>query len=356
MSTLKEIANECGFSVATISRVLNRDETLNVPQSTREIIFDTAEKLNYKTKNAKKQTGISVDNGVYRRRSTDLGTKRIGIVEMHSIGELLDDTYYMYLKSNVERMCMDNGFETVTMQFDEETESYKNVGQDVDGIVAIGQFSKRKVDAMAKLTKRVVFLDSSPDAVRFCSVQANYETGVVQGLKYLLEMGHKRIAFVGPSQTPDSTGNAAPEMRRRIFKDFAKRYGDAFEAIYIETNSSGKDAADRIREFVADKKAGKKDKRPTAYFAFNETAALNAMRGLIQSGIQVPEDASVLGFNDTVLATYTQPQLSGIHIYMDEMAKVAINTLKQLFLDETMMPIRVLVPTGLSERESVRKI
>ena len=65
MSTLKEIANECGFSVATISRVLNRDETLNVPQSTREIIFDTAEKLNYKTKFERKQGSLPVDELLY---------------------------------------------------------------------------------------------------------------------------------------------------------------------------------------------------------------------------------------------------------------------------------------------------
>ena len=356
MSTLKEIANECGFSVATISRVLNRDETLNVPQSTREIIFDTAEKLNYKTKNDKKHAGVSVDNGIFRRRKTDLGTKRIGIVEMHSIGELLDDTYYMYLKSNIERVCMDKGFETTAMQFDSESETYKNIGNDVDGIIAIGQFSKRRVDAMAKITKRVVFVDSSPDAVRFCSVQANYETGVMQGLGYLLDMGHKRIAFVGPSNTTNSNGDAAPEMRRRIFKDFAKRADGAFEATYIETDATGKDAMERVCQFLSDKKTGKKEKRQTAYFAFNETAALNVMRGLTSCGLSIPDDASVLGYNDTILATYTQPQLSGIHIYMDEMAKVAVNTLTQLFLDEDMMPVRVLVPTGLTERESVKDI
>lgn len=356
MSTLKEIANECGFSVATISRVLNRDETLSVPQSTREIILETAEKLNYKTKNDKKQAGSSIDSGIYRRRSTDLGTKRIGIVEMHSIGELLDDTYYMYLKSNIERACIEKGFETIAMQFDSDTESYKNVGKDVDGIIAIGQFSKRRVDAMSRISRRVVFVDSSPDAVRFCSVQANYETGVVQGLEYLLDMGHKSIAFVGPSHTTNSNGDAAPEMRRRIFKDLAKRSDGAFEATYVETDSTGKDAMERIREFLSDKKTGKKDKRPTAYFAFNETAALNVMRGLTSCGYNIPDDASVLGFNDTILATYTQPQLSGIHIYMDEMAKVAVNTLTQLFLDKDMMPVRVLVPTGLSERGSVKKI
>ena len=356
MSTLKEIANECGFSVATISRVLNRDETLNVPQSTREIIFETAEKLNYKTKTDKKQAGASIDNGIYRRRSTDIGTKRIGIVEMHSIGELLDDTYYMYLKSNIERVCMERGFETTAMQFDTETETYKNIGSEVDGIIAIGQFSKRRVDAMARITRKLVFVDSSPDAVRFCSVQANYETGVVQGLGYLLNMGHKHIAFVGPSYTTNSNGDVAPEMRRRIFKDFAKRSNGEFEATFIETDVAGSDATERIREFLSDKKTGKKDKRPTAYFAFNETAALGVMRGLTAQGLSIPDDASVLGYNDTILATYTQPQLSGIHIYMDEMAKVAVNTLYQLFLDDAMMPIRVLVPTGLSERESVKRI
>ncbi len=356
MSTLKEIDKECGFSVATISRVLNRDETLNVPQSTREIIFDTAERLNYKTKSDKKQDAVSVDKGTYKRRSTDLGTKRIGIVEMHTIGELLDDTYYLYLKSNIERVCMDNGFETIGMQYDNEADTYINIGENVEGIIAIGTYSKRRVDAMAKLTDKIVFVDSSPDAVRFCSVQANFETGVAQGLNYLLEMGHRNIAFVGPAQTMNSNGEYAPEIRRKIFIDLTGRSDEKLELSYIDTDITGNDAMDRLHDYLSEFKRGKKGKKPTAYFAFNETAALNIMRGLVADGFKVPDDASVLGFNDTILATYTQPQLSGIHIYMDEMAKVAVNTLRQLFLDETMMPIRVLVPTALKERDSVKRI
>ena len=352
MSTLKEIANECGFSVATISRVLNRDESLNVPQSTREIILDTAEKLNYKTKFEKKQVNMSVDDLIGSQKQS-LTTKRIGIIEMHSTTELLDDTYYLYLKSNVERVCLEKGYETATLQFDAETESYKLIGNEIDGIIAIGPFSKRRVQAMEKHTSRIVFLDSAPDAAKYCSVQPNYETGVIQGVEYLMEMGHKRIAFVGPVETKNSKGEKAPEMRRRIFKDIAKRHKDELEPVLIETDSTGSNAVEVLKEFVSSTK--QKD-LPTAYFAFNETAAINTMRSLQSCGFSIPDDASVLGFNDTIIATYTQPQLSGIHIYMDEMAKVAVFTMKQLFNDDSMLPIRVLVPTGLAKRESVRRI
>jgi LacI family transcriptional regulator len=352
MSTLKEIANECGFSVATISRVLNRDETLNVPQSTREIIFDTAEKLNYKTKFERKQGSLPVDELLDVNRPV-LSAKRIGIIEMHSTTELLDDTYYLYLKSNVERVCLEKGIETTMLQFDSEEECYRMVGNSIDGIIAIGPFSRRRVEAMERLTSRIVFLDSAPDAIKYCSVQPNYETGVVQGIDYLLEMGHKKIAFVGPVETRNSKGDKAPEMRRRIFKDMAKIHKDDMEPVYIETDSTGSNAIEKIAGFISD--CDKKE-RPSAYFAFNETTAINVMRGLQSAGLSIPDDASVLGFNDTIIATYTQPQLSGIHIYIDEMAKVAVNTMTQLFFDENMLPIRVLVPTGLSKRDSVKKI
>lgn len=352
MSTLKEIANECGFSVATISRVLNRDESLNVPESTREIILDTADKLNYKTKFEKKQLNLSIDEHL-KKSGTQLLNKRIGIIEMHSATELLDDTYYMYLKSNVERVCLEKGFETASLKFDHDTENYKLVGNEIDGIIAIGAFSKRRVQAMERHTSRIVFLDSAPDAAKYCSVQPNYETGVVQGVEYLLQMGHKKIAFVGPVETKDSKGERAPEMRRRIFKDMAKRHKNEIDPVFIETDLTGNNAVDLIKQFVSD---NKKKNLPTAYFAFNETAAINVMRGLQMSGIIIPEDASVLGFNDTIIATYTHPQLSGIHIYMDEMVKVAVNTMTQLFYDDSMLPLRILVPTGLVKRESVRRL
>ncbi len=228
-----------------------------------------------------------------------------------------------------------------------------SVGTDIEGIRAIGQFSARRVAAMAKRTDKIVFVDSSPDAVKYCSVQANYETGVVQGIDYLIAMGHDKIAFVGPKETTDSKGNKAPEMRRRIFKDIAKQYGDKFEPFYVETDTKGNNAMEMVQEFILNSKDAR---NVTAYFAFNETCAINVMRQFQSIGIKIPDEVSVLGFNDTVLATYTQPQLSGIHIYMDEMAKVAVNTMSQLFYDGDMMPIRILVPTGLVERESVKRL
>ncbi|WP_035766230.1 LacI family DNA-binding transcriptional regulator [Butyrivibrio sp. NC2002] len=353
MATLKEIASESGFSISTVSRVLNEDRTLNVPEETKRIIFETAGKLNYKTRNERRKALNTLDPGVYTGVMDRLETKRVGLVQMLSDDEQLDDTYYLYLKSNVEKVCTERGIETVPMTFDNGTGDLRFSGDSVDGIIAIGQFSKKRIAAMEKCAKRIVFVDSSPDATKYCSIQTNYETGVVQGLEYLLSRGHRNIAFVGPVETKDSMGNSAPEIRRRIFGDMAKEFYDKMNAFYVDTDQKGIDAQEQIIKFMS-LYPGSSD--ITAFFAFNETTAINVMKGLQSMGIRVPADVSVLSFNDTVLATFTQPQLSGIHIYMDEMAKVTVNTMSTLFYDEQMLPIRILVPTGVTERESVRSV
>ncbi len=353
MATLKEIANECGFSISTVSRVLNEDATLSVPEETKRIIFETAGKLNYKTRTERRKAQNTVDAGVYTGTLDKTMIKRVGLVEMLSDGEQLDDTYYLYLKSNVERACTEQGIETVAMTFNSATSTYEYVGDSIDGIIAIGQFSERRIVAMEMCTSRIVFVDSSPNAIKYCSIQTNYETGIMQGVDYLISRGHRKIAFVGPVDTSDSMGNKAPEIRRRIFKEKAKGLEDKLKPIYIDTDQRGMDAQEQVIKYVS---ANMGMSTATAYFAFNETTAINVMKGLQSVGIRVPEDVSVLSFNDTVLATFTQPQLSGIHIYMDEMAKVAVNTMNRLFNDGQMLPLRILIPTGVTERESVRSI
>lgn len=349
MATLKEIAQECGFSIATVSRVLNEDDTLSVPEATKELIIETAGRLNYKTRNERKRVEAK------KKRPDRLS--RVGIVEMLSVGEQIEDAYYMYLKNNVEKACMEEEIEAVPIQFDPEMGEYKNMGEPVEGIIAIGQFPDERIKAMIRKTERIVFIDSSPDEQKFCSVRTNYETGVRQGIEYLLSQGHDHIAFVGPTNSRDSKAASAPEERRRIFGVITGRYGDRVQPETIEVTGTARDATDKIQKFIMeDNNLRSRENKVTALFTYNEATAIGAIKAVQNAGLVVPDDISVLGYNDTVLASYMQPPITGIHIYMDEMAKAGVETLGRLFEGNVNVPFTTLIPTTLVERASVHKI
>ena len=349
MATLKEIAQECGFSIATVSRVLNEDDTLSVPEATKELIIETAGRLNYKTRNERKRVEAK------KKRPDRLS--RVGIVEMLSVGEQIEDAYYMYLKNNVEKACMEEEIEAVPIQFDPEMGEYKNMGEPVEGIIAIGQFPDERIKAMIRKTERIVFIDSSPDEQKFCSVRTNYETGVRQGIEYLLSQGHDHIAFVGPTNSRDSKAASAPEERRRIFGVITGRYGDRVQPETIEVTGTARDATDKIQKFIMeDNNLRSRENKVTALFTYNEATAIGAIKAVQNAGLVVPDDISVLGYNDTVLASYMQPPITGIHIYMDEMAKAGVETLGKLFEGNVNVPFTTLIPTTLVERASVHKI
>ena len=183
MATLKELANLTGYSITTISRVLNEDETLNVTEDTRKAILEVAGRLDYGKRSSKSQ----------KKKAQP---PRIGIVERLESSKQLEDHYYLYLKNNVDASCFENGLETVTLQYDETLNVYESVTKvQLKGILAIGQFTAEQIEAMEQWTSNIVFLDSAPYEDRFISVVPGYEIGVKQGVDYLARLGHKKDCF-----------------------------------------------------------------------------------------------------------------------------------------------------------------
>ena len=242
MATLKEISELTGYSIATISRVLNHDVSLSVTDSTREEILRVAGKLDYESKSVRSS----------RKKAAQL---RIGMIEMMDSQMKLEAPYYLYLKSSLDKSCFEEGFETVTLQYDEEEECYKSNSQSgLNGIIAVGQFGARQVHAMEQWTNQIVFLDSSPYEDRFSSVVPNFQVGIHQGVNYLAEMGHKTIAFVGPLMSTDSMGNDAPEKRRKIFGEYMKYYRKDLKAVYLDTDREAANVLEKTSAYLKEEK------------------------------------------------------------------------------------------------------
>lgn len=336
MSTLKELSEYTGFSITTISRVLNNDPTMSVSDATRAKILEAAGKLQYRSTSRPR-----------RMRKGSSTALRIGIAEMLSPAEQLIDPYYLYLKNYAEQRCYDRGYSIIHLT--EQNGAYHApVQTSFDGLLAIGIFSEMQIEHLVGLCPNLVFLDSAPDELRFPSVVLNFRLGVEQALDYLLARGHRHIGFLGPDCKLDERKRPAPEVRRQYFIDYMEQRGFFNPQFLFESKMTSIDARAALCAHI---EAG--DTLPTALLAANEEAAIGAVAALREHGLRVPQDMSIISFNDTPLSTLTDPPLTSICTHAAAMGALAVDMLARGTVSGDRLPIKVVVPPSLTERESV---
>jgi LacI family transcriptional regulator len=337
MATIKEIASRTGVSISTVSRVLNHDTSLSVSPETKMRILETAQELEYKTIRERKNI------------TTESIRLTFGIVDWYSEIELLDDPYYLYLMTTIEKECAQANIDLYKI--------YKVNGKynasklfNIDGIIAIGKFSNDEIEDLAVYTKNIVFLDSSPKEKLYDSVIINVRLGVSEALKYLIDLGHKDIGFIGGTVIGDHK-EITVDNRKQVFIDIMESY-NLFnpDFVYIGSRISYNEGYNLINQII------KNDNYPTAFFIANDTMATGALRALHEAKINVPNDISIIGFNDLPTSKYLIPPLSTIRVHMSYMAVTAIELLLERINKERVIAKKVLIPSELVIRKSCKII
>lgn len=339
MATLKELAEYTGFSAATISRILNNDPTMAASEETRKKILEAADTLNYAATKSRKG----------RAPKTNL---RIALAEMLTPAEQLADPYYLYLRRYVERECTAQRIELFPLTQLEDRFTPPASGA-FDGLIAIGIFTPVQVDSLLALHANVVFLDSSPDETRADSVVINYRLGVEQALAHLVDRGHTKIGFIGPKTKLDDHKQPAPEVRRRIYVEWMLAHGLYDPSLLIDVPMSAQQTGQALHDRIL---AG--EAMPTALLTANEESALGAIHALQQADLRVPDDVSVISFNNTPLSELTEPPLTSVTTHMREMSQAAVRLACERVGGRRKPPIRALpvkliVPPSLVLRGSV---
>lgn len=337
MATLKELAAYSGYSVATVSRILNNDPTMAASEETRKRVLEAAGALGYE-KSRKSRGGKAL---------------RLGVAEMLTPAEQLDDPYYLYLKNFVAQECLERRIDLIPLQ--QQAEGFVQLlPAALDGVIAIGIFSRQQIEALYGLSENVVFLDSSPDEARSDSVVINYRLGIEQALAHLFELGHRQIGFIGPATKLDDWKRPAPELRRQLFIHFMSER-NAYDSRYlidVPTN-----AAETLAALGRHLRSG--SPLPTAFLTANEENAIGTVRALQAAGLHVPADVSIISFNDTPLSELIDPPLTSISTHVQDMGRMAVQLAVERMprvgsLRE--LPVKLIVPPTLVLRGSVQAI
>lgn len=333
MATLKKIANISGFSLATVSRVLNFDNNLSVTDETRKRIFEVAEELNYKTL---KQ----------RNRNTDKKVK-VGVIYWYSKREELGDPYYLSIRKGIEKECFNRKIQII-MIFKDDEEYFINNLSEFDGIIAVGKFSKEAIDKISVYLKKIVFVDFSPYDRKYDSVVTDFKVTVLQALKYLLSLGHSKIGYIGGKEYIGKNREPIEDEREITYIEFVKN-NNIYNSDYIYLgNFTFEDGYNLMKEAI------KRSKLPTAFFVANDSMAIGAIKALYESKINVPKDISIIGFNDIPTSKYVVPPLSTIKVHTEFMGITAVELLLERINRNREVPKKVIIPSELIIRKSCK--
>ncbi len=331
MTTIKDIASSAGVSPATVSRILNNDATLNVSPETRQKVLDTAHAMNYKKKS--------------RASSKSLYT--LGIVQWFSPQQEMEDNYYLLIRQGIEDFCMQNCIHVVrTYKADV---NYMDALKNVDALICVGKFSIQEIDRFRALTNSIIFLDMQVEDRNVSTITLDFAGAMTIGLDYLTSLGHSHIGFLGGKEYL-ADGALFPDARRQLFSDYCLEHNLVFES-YIQEESFTTESGYRMMNRLLEQGT-----LPTAVIASSDPIAIGALHALNDRGFRVPEDISLVGFDDTSLSAFTAPPLTTIHAPAYDRGNFGANIVFHILRQQPATAMKIQLPCRLVERQSCRKV
>jgi LacI family transcriptional regulator len=300
--SLKELAAHLGLSPTSLSIVLNDAPAASaIPQETKNRILEAAEKFNYRPN--------YFARSLRAQRSFTLGV----------IVPELSDGYSAMVLTGVEAALSKEGFFYLTashLHRDDLLEHHPKMllERQVEGIIA--------VDTPIRFHSNlpIVSVSGHDEIEGVTNVVLNHQHAAELGMGHLFTLGHRRIAFIKGQDFSSDT-----KVRWETITMAANKRGIKLDEALI-TQLEGDIPSPEIGYIAAQKLLS--NKKPfTALFAFNDVSAIGAIRALQESGLRVPEDVSVLGFDDIYTAAFHNPALTTIRQPLFEMGSLAAQTL-----------------------------
>jgi LacI family transcriptional regulator len=324
--TIIDVAKRAHVSIATVSRVLNG---VHVREESRARVEKAVARLGYRH-NKIAQGLVTGKSGV------------VGVIVPGIVGHL-----YGQMARGIEEVVMAQGLHMVivtnTRNAEEEKQNLKLLlERQVDGVIIIGSYLHDEDLLALNLNVPIIFIqrENPPPQSRHSSVTIDNRSGVDVALQHLLKAGHRCIAHI--------TGLRRDGFeRQKLFQEMIKRKNLCDELIF-KGNFTEEKSLDLASEVL-------RHKNITAVFCSNDRSALGLYRTLHSKGVRIPEDISVVGFDDEPWTAYLEPPLTTLRQPAREVGRLAAKQVLAEFSEEVKTKQHT-VPVEFVERASVCKI
>ena len=335
MATIREVAKKAGVSITTVSRILNNDDSFYVSKSTKEKVLKTVKQLNY----------------VKKRKKNKISQSNIAIIKCFDEKIENEDPYFVSLKINLENMLKKKVSKVKFFDLEEIEKliKYNEISNFslTDAVIFIGETSKEKLKFFKSLNENIICVDvydtdNITDYIKF-----DMRNSVEIVLNYIFKLNHKKIGLlVGRNKVVKNL----VDFREKYFKEIMVKNG-LYREEYLQIGDFSMESG-----YIMMKEILKLEDRPTAVFCGNDSIAMGAYKAIRENKLKIPEDISIIGFNDLKLSQYSIPPLTTIKIDTKLIAQETVNSLIELLEGKRDYHKKVFLPIELIERESCQRI
>lgn len=344
MSTIRDVAAAANVHPSTVSRVFSGKARISA--ETRQRVLSAAEQLNFQQPNA-----IARSLSIQR-------TNTIGIIVPHVFDGYFEDSFFPQIMRGLLHAAYHNQYRVLVggsnSHQDEITQAMEMLGsRQVDGFIVLSSLldvDEAMVSALQEQDTPFVMIGQLPDD---CSdrgllcVDADHEAATAQAITYLLQLGHRRIAYVGGD--PDML---VTKQRRLGYEKTLQQAGIPIDERLIDyayfAEDGGYQSVQRMLPLGKD--------APTAYYAANDLMAIGVLRALREVNIQVPEEVSVMGTNGSPESGHVVPTLTTLYVPYAEMARHAAEILIQSIENDSAASSQRLVACKILTRDSTAQV
>ena len=298
---VKQVAQRARVSTATVSRVLNNSDL--VKDTTRARVLKAIEELRYSP-------------NLLARGLAGGKSRSIGVIVSN-----IENPFFLDVYKAVETGARAAGYEVIMANTDYTSERLVAsvrlmIGRRVAGVAAIvSEMDPALIKELSAQRIPVVFCDAGTPRRNTTNIRVNYRRGMQKLTSYLYSLGHRRLGLVGHDVTVGPLSD-----RLKVALDATARYPDLQVETTVESDTleGGRRAARVLLET---------HRRLTAIVCVNDVMAVGALRELRTSGLRVPKDVSVTGFDDITLAQFCRPTLTTVHIPRGEIGRTICDVL-----------------------------
>lgn len=329
-TSIKDIARIADVSFSTVSRALQNSPLIS--RHTAERIQRIARESGYRAS--------AVARGLVTQK-----TKTIGVVVT-----TIADPFVSEVVSGIEECCNDHGYSVFLANSNADPEREQKVVQSfserrVDGIIVMSsRVGALYVPLLSDMNVPIVLVNNQHPGEFVHSVLIENVKASFDATNHLVQLGHKRISYIG-----DRFGHQSDTERFAGYRSALERAGLPFSPELV-AHGDGKceEGIKAVQSLL------QLDEPPTAIFCYNDMTALGALHCLHTSGLRVPEDISVVGFDDLFFASYTQPPLTTVRQPRRRMGVLAMDSLRNL-LTGKVSEQSIKVPAELIVRKSTAR-
>lgn len=332
-SNIVDIAQKSGFSITTVSRVLNgKADKYRISITTQQKIKTVAEELNY------------VPNEFARNLRTGR-SKTIALIVPS-----LKNPFFAEIASVVNAEVRKYNCITIIGDSDDNIENEKTevlhlLSRNLDGMIIVPCGDEWKhLEKIKEKGVPLICIDRYFEDLDLSFVSSDNYEGAYSASKYLIEHGHTSIACI------QGVRHSTPNIQR------VKGFVDAMTNAGITSYRVTGDAFSEQNGYLETKLLLRQKVRPTAIFAFSNTIAMGCIKALKEENVKVPEDISLLTFDENPYLNYIEPPLTCISQPVEDICKIAVKILFSNILERDTSPKHVLLKTQLQVKSSVRNL